>query len=46
MRVAVDRAGYPERMPDAPDGFRPFADDGAFADLVRPLHAGPGEDES
>jgi hypothetical protein len=32
MRVAVARAGYPERMPDAPDGFRFLADAGAFAD--------------
>ena len=43
MRVAVGRVGYPEPMPDAPDGFRPLADAGAFADLVGPLHIGPGE---
>jgi acyl-coenzyme A thioesterase 13 len=43
MRVAVGRAGYPEPMPDAPDGFRPLADAGAFADLVGPLHVGPDD---
>ena len=43
MRVDVGRAGYPESMPDTPDGFRPLVDAGAFADLVGPLHIGPGD---
>jgi len=42
-RVDVGRAGYPELVPDTPDVFRPLADAGAFADLVGPLHIGPGD---
>ena len=43
MRVDVGRAGYPEPVPGTPDVFRPLADAGAFADLVGPLHIGPGD---
>ena len=43
MWVAAGGSGYPAPMSDAPDGFRPLADAGEFADLVGPLHVGPGE---